>query len=101
MPFTKASMVLIQQCENSGVVLVRWRTSSVAPTSSCGAASAVIEKCGHVPAFAFDECGESGFPGHGKVRLEAVAHALELHVIPGHQVEDAEGLLEAGQALDL
>jgi hypothetical protein len=68
---------------------------------SRGAAFAVIEKCGHVSAFAIGERGESGFPGHGKVRLEAVAHPLELHVVPGHQVEDVEGPLEAGQALDL
>src|ERR1700680_1969816 len=68
---------------------------------SRGAAFAVIEKCGQVPAFAYGERGESGFPGHGKVRLEAVTHPLELHVVPGHQVEDVEGLLEAGQALDL
>src|SRR6202023_4237379 len=86
MSSTEASIVLIE--------VVAW-------TGSRGAAFAWIEKCGHVPAFAFGERGESGFPGHGKVRLEAVAHALELHVIPGHQVEDVEGLLEAGQALDL
>src|SRR5258708_10759461 len=76
-------------------------TEFVAPTSSRGAASAMIEKYGHVPAFAFGERGESGFPGHRKVGLEAVAHPLELHVVPGHQVEDVEGLLEAEQALDL
>src|SRR3984893_5861677 len=70
-------------------------------SSSRGAVSAVIEKCSHVPAFAFGERGETGFPGHGKVRLEAVAHPLKLHVVPGHEVEDVEGLLEAGQALDL
>src|SRR5580693_10307358 len=86
MPPTKASIV---------------PTEVVAPTDSRGAASAVIEEDGHVPAFAFGERGESGFPGHGKVRLEAVAHPLELHVVPGHQVEDVESLLEAGQALDL
>src|ERR1700720_1798818 len=86
MSSTEASIDLIE--------VVTW-------TGSRGAAFAVIEKCGHVPAFAFGERGESGFPGHGKVRLEAVAHALELPVIPGHQVEDAEGLPEAGQALDL
>ena len=50
---------------------------------SRGAAPAVIEKCGHVPAFAFGERGESGFPGHGKVRLEAVAQPFELHVVQG------------------
>jgi hypothetical protein len=32
---------------------------------------------------------------------KAVAHPLKLHVVPGHQVEDVEGLLEVGQALDL
>src|SRR5580700_1521946 len=84
MPSTEASMVLIAP-----------------PTGSRGTATAVIEECRHVPAFAFGERGESGFPGHGKVRLEAVAHPLELHVVPGHQVEDVESLLEAGQALDL
>src|SRR5712671_1491960 len=76
-------------------------TEVVAWTGSRGAAFAMIEKRGHVPAFAFGERGESGIPGHGEVRLEAVAHPLELHVVPGHQVEDVEGLLEAGQALDL
>src|SRR6266446_10409718 len=76
-------------------------TEFVASTGSRGAASAVIEKRGHVPTFPFDKRGESGVPGRGKVRLEAVAHPLELHLVPGHEVEDVEILLEAGQALDL
>src|SRR3984893_134455 len=83
MSSTEASIVLIE--------VVAWTGSRVA----------VIEKCGHVPAFAFGERGESGFPGHGKVRLEAVAHPRELHVVPGHQVEDVEGPLEARPARDL
>src|SRR5260370_29323522 len=84
MPSTEASIVLIE--------VVAW-------TGSRGAAFAVIEKCGHVPAFAFGERGESGFPGHGKVRLEAVAHAFELHVVPRHQVEDVEGAPSTWRAL--
>src|ERR1700739_772899 len=79
----------------------RFASAMGSASSSRRATSAVIEKCGHVPAFAFGERGESRFSRHGAVRLEAVAHPLELHVVPRHQVEDVEGLLEAGQALDL
>src|ERR1700730_3050226 len=97
-PFIKASIISIEVGFTDHFLTTRCRmpllrlrmqycrrpASAVGSASSSrGAASAVIEKCGHVPAFAFGERGERGFPGHGKVRLEAVAHPLELHVVPG------------------
>ena len=53
-------------------------------SSSRGAASSVIQKRGHVPAFALDERSESGFPGHGKVWLEAAAHPLHAANVGDH-----------------